>query len=88
MTAAELAELFGSAEEAQTRRLSELYRANEYLAFNTAALCLAAFNAPQRFPKTPKEAFPKNNGGWREAKNEIQNIARQLNKKERKNYDS
>ena len=47
MTAAELAELCGSAEEVQTLRLSELYRANEYLAFNTAALCLAAFNAPE-----------------------------------------
>lgn len=88
MTAAELAELCSCAREADSRRLSELYRANEYLAFNTAALCLAAFNAPQRFPKTPQEAFPKKQGGWREAKNEMENIARQLNKKERKNYDS
>lgn len=81
MTAAELAELCGCAEEAGSRRLSELYHANEYLAFNTAALCLAAFNAPQRFPKTPQEAFPKKRGDWREAKNEMENIAWQLNTK-------
>lgn len=85
MTAAELAELCGSVEEAQTRLLSELYRANEYLAFNTAALCLAAFNAPQRFPKTPQEAFPQKRGDWHEAKNEMKNIARQLaNKRKEK----
>lgn len=53
MTAGELSELC----EAAAEQKEERYRANEYLAFNTAALCLAAFNAPKMFPKSPKEAF-------------------------------
>ncbi len=53
MTAAELYELC----EADDEKSAERYRMNEYLAFNTAALCLAAFNAPRLFPKTLSEAF-------------------------------
>lgn len=58
MTVGELSELC----EAAAEQKAERYRANEYLAFNTAALCLAAFNAPKLFPKTVEEAFGHFNG--------------------------
>ncbi len=70
LTAWELYELAAANDE----KNAELYRANEYLAFNTAALCISSFNAPDCFPATPLEAFPKPRS-WREAKAEMMKIS-------------
>lgn len=78
LTAAELDAVIG----AGRRRDAMTARQNELLAFNTAALVLAAFNAPKRFPKTPDEAFgrrpePPADGG----KSAFMAAAEQINKR-------
>lgn len=57
MTAAEIAECISAAENRSRIIMSMLYKSGEAAAFNTAALCMTAFNAPQKFPKTMQEAF-------------------------------
>ena len=76
MTGYELDELI----DAGRRRKAEAAAENELLAFNIGALVLAAFNAPQRFPKTPGAAFGRKppapaDGG----KSDFMRIAEQLN---------
>ncbi|MCM1333567.1 MAG: hypothetical protein NC084_13650 [Bacteroides sp.] len=73
LTAAELYELAAAGERLRARRVSDLLRANELLAFNTAALVRAG-----KFPETPEEAFPKRAYDWREAKAEMERIAAEL----------
>ena len=78
LTAAELDGII----TAGRRRNAETARQNELLAFNTAALVLAAFNAPKRFPKTPDEAFgrrpaPPADGG----KSAFMAVAEQINRR-------
>lgn len=53
MTAYELEETIA----AGRKRDADKAARDELLAFNIGALVLAAFNAPQRFPKTPDAAF-------------------------------
>ena len=78
LTAAELDELITAGRAARTDEARE----NELLAFNIGALVLAAFNAPQRFPKTPDAAFGRKaampeDGG----KSDFMKIAVRLNKR-------
>lgn len=78
LTASELDAIIG----AGRRKDALTARQNELLAFNTAALVLAAFNAPKRFPRTPDEAFgrvpePPADGG----KSAFMAVAEQINKR-------
>lgn len=78
LTAAELDELIAAGRDARAGEIRE----NELLAFNIGALVLAAFNAPQRFPKTPEAAFGRKaempaDGG----KSEFMKIAGRLNRR-------
>ncbi|MBQ3842139.1 MAG: hypothetical protein II820_05570 [Ruminiclostridium sp.] len=78
LTAAELDELIAAGRAARADEIRE----NELLAFNIGALVLAAFNAPQRFPKTPDAAFGRKpempaDGG----KSSFAEIAARLNKR-------
>lgn len=57
MTPMEMWELLEARAAEKRECLEDLYRRNELLAFNIAALCRTAVNAPMQFPKSPKEAF-------------------------------
>ncbi len=57
MTPCEMRELIDVRAAEERKRLEDSYRRNELLAFNIAALCRTAVNAPMQFPKTPNEAF-------------------------------
>lgn len=81
LTAAELFELSAAGERLRAEKLSDRLRANELLAFNTAALALTAFHAPERFPESPSEAFPNRPRGWKEAKAEMLRIAAELSRR-------
>ena len=64
------------------RRDAENAYRDELLAFNIGALVLAAFNAPQRFPKTPAAAFGRKNDAPADGgKSSFMMIAEQLNGK-------
>ncbi|MGN0577287.1 MAG: hypothetical protein ACI4J4_01570 [Ruminiclostridium sp.] len=82
ITASEAEELIAAQRAAEEKRLADLYKANEILAFNIGALALCAFNAPQRFPKSPAEAFKKEaSADWRAQKQAFLEIAKQINKR-------
>lgn len=84
----EAEELIGAQRAAEEKRLADLYKANEILAFNIGALVLCAFNAPHRFPKSPAEAFRKETSAdWRAQKQAFLEIAKQLNRRKDKEND-
>ncbi|MGN0618279.1 MAG: hypothetical protein ACI4J7_04580 [Ruminiclostridium sp.] len=88
MTASEAEELIEAQRAAEEKRLADLYKANEILAFNIGALALCAFNAPGRFPKSPAEAFKKETSAdWRAQKQAFLEIAKQMNKRRDKEND-
>ncbi len=77
LTAYELGEII----EAGKRRAADSARENELLSFNIGALVLAAFNAPQRFPRTPDAAFSRKTAPADGGKADMIAIAEQINKR-------
>ncbi len=75
MTAYELDDLI----EAGKRRAADAVREKELLAFNIGALVLTAFNAPQRFPVTPDDAFGRKRVRADGGRADFMEIAKQLN---------
>ncbi len=59
LTPCEIIEITEARRKKEQKRLEDLYRMNELLAFNIGALCRTAVNAPLRFPKSLKEAYGK-----------------------------
>ena len=89
LTAAELDELIAAGRAAEADEARE----RELLAFNIGALVLAAFNAPQRFPKNPDAAFGRKTGAPADGgKSAFAEIAARFNKRlseqTGENYDS
>ena len=74
MSAGELYTLIDGGRERERRRA----RSDELLAYNTAALVIAAVHSPGTFPREPEEAFRRERAGDG-GKADFMEIARQLN---------
>ncbi len=84
MTAGELYDWIRAKKSAYNKRLADLYKANEILAFNIGALVLTAVNAPSKFPKSPEEAFVfRGKRDWKAEKADFSIIAQRHNERYR-----
>lgn len=78
LTAHELEELITAGRSERAARAAE----DEILAFNIGALVLSAFNAPDRFPRTPAAAFGKRKPAPADGGKQVfAQIAEQFNKR-------